>query len=447
MAIRKTALAFAATIITALGAAPVQSQMDSSIWRAYEQKIKPAVFCIRKTALYEVPFYSPIDGELTTGFIEKRSHGSGVNFESIERDGRREYRILTNNHVVEAPRNSNGGRLVRVTYALVENSDDQDPKDDIIAQRDIRNPDQDQAILVTVGAPELPVADIARLGSAALQQGDQLLTTGFPSAVSKTSVDGTVSATEYDDPGVLPFPGKVYAANIPIDAGQSGSPVLRPIKTQKGDTEFELIGLIYAKNPSSDQVRLITPIGEQSQTFSTSKDIPSKRPSLERAVDEETLQLLSEDRAGITSFYNINEYKAVVRPTSDPCEYLIRHFRELGDVILQNEMLDFRIQLRPAGGISVTGIVSTKDGVVDAREVPADMQQLIDKYANAVVNHFQVQLDLAKNVSITASTPEQTRFTDYVRSVVKDQADALTMDAWGIYSQLYEEGVISKQFW
>src|SRR3990167_5214329 len=96
--IRSTAFA-AGLVATLMSAGPSESQISPDVWRAYEEKIKPAVYCIRTTALYERPVYSTIDGSLSSGYVEETWHGSGVALPgTVDRNGRTEYRILTNNH-------------------------------------------------------------------------------------------------------------------------------------------------------------------------------------------------------------------------------------------------------------------------------------------------------------------------------------------------------------
>lgn len=407
-------------------------EKDESIWQQYLDKINPSVFCIRDSALYEFDAISQLSGKekKVGGFAG--GHGSGTVVQEIEYEGRTEYLILTNYHVGYAADIVNGGKLIEQKLFLVDNEEDMFKEDDIKLERMAGSPDNDMMFLRTINAPKLPVAKMKFGLPKELNGDDRLFTSGFPLAKDKQTNEGQISSTAFYEGDLVPFPLEVYSANISIDSGQSGSPVVIPVK-ENGETVFYCVGLIYAKASTTDTIRLITPIEKAEQLFATMKDVPSKRPQL-------TARITKEKIATLDQVYTINGKGLEVRCKDSRCEMDIYLMAGSNAITQEHLRTVFTLGVEK---IDVESILYKKgDEITELRQGNEDDDLLVA----ALINYSSIQEQSADLKEKFNRTSTETRRQKYLDRVVMNDQNTLAFDMRAFFYGFYQNEQISEHY-
>lgn len=186
-------------------------------------------------------------------------YGTGVVIGGVEVDGNTEYLILTNHHVADASNyvvqvgrflreNKRNTRAVPVdheeSHVVTEEREEVGP-DDIRVVELARNVRGDMALLRTVGAQRELTPFTGRIGypAGSVASGATVVTSGFPFSGGKILAVGSVMDTErFHDLGV---PHVDFTVDLPVERGQSGSPVFQ-VTSEGNVLQYTLIGLLHA---------------------------------------------------------------------------------------------------------------------------------------------------------------------------------------------------------
>jgi len=217
----------------------------------------------------ELSTETPRTGMMATARTPLALHGTGVVVDTTVENGQTEYLILTNDHVANPSLYFDvSGRYLtqlkqRVASApsnveekryIVDSSSDEDTSDDIELVEVARNPAGDVALLRTVhaGRPLTVFRGTIGFGGGGVQLGSLVITSGFPYGDQMTTAFGRVLDENFLHK--LGTPHIDYAVDVPLEPGQSGSPVFQVSieRTSAGpDVRFTLIGLMHARGSGS----------------------------------------------------------------------------------------------------------------------------------------------------------------------------------------------------
>lgn len=262
-----------AVILTALnlalaGSALPQSfqpadPLEPAIRNAYEA-ITASVVRLRTVASVELTVPDPSSGLRSVVKRPLSVHGSGVVIGRTEVDGRTEYLVLTNHHVADPSNyvvqegrflreNRNNTRAVPLMPEesfLTLSEDGEDSPDDIPLieiSRDVRG---DMTLMRTVGATRELQPYTGRIGfePGEVAEGMQVITTGYPNGGRRMTDSGEIM--EVDRRHELGPPHDDFVLSVPVEHGQSGSPVFvahRVWGDQGEAVRFILIGMLHAR--------------------------------------------------------------------------------------------------------------------------------------------------------------------------------------------------------
>lgn len=259
-----TLAALAASLALIPEPAVAQYQMDShpveeSLRLQYEA-IDASVVRVRTIANLEQEVTDPRTGKLAKVKRPLSVYGTGVVIGEDYVDGNWEYLVVTNHHVADVSNyvisdgrflreNKHNTRAVPTvpeeSYVVAEERDEI-AEDDIRLVEVARNPRGDMTLLRTVGAKRELTPFRGRIGYRAGQvaSGAQVITSGFPYTGGKVLALGKV--LEVDRLHELGQPHEDFVVDLPVERGQSGSPVFMVETALDGVAQFTLIGLLHA---------------------------------------------------------------------------------------------------------------------------------------------------------------------------------------------------------
>lgn len=236
---------------------------QSSVQRAYEA-VKSSVVRLRTEASVELTLTDATSGLRSVVKRPLAVNGTGVVIGETMVDGRREYLVLTNHHVAD-PSNYvvQEGRFLKEnrhnTRAVPEfpeetfltfSTDGGSGADDIRlieVSRDVRG---DMTLMRTVGVDRPLTVFEGSIGfeAGSVHPGMPILTTGYPNGGAR--IDDTGTIVEVDRVHELGTPHEDFVLSVPVEHGQSGSPVF-VAEQGWGEAgavyEFRLIGLLHAR--------------------------------------------------------------------------------------------------------------------------------------------------------------------------------------------------------
>lgn len=260
----KRIFALAALIAGTAAGLPAAAQTDAGgaseeAVLAQYARIDASVIRIRTTARLENRIALADNGLTSASRSPLTIYGTGVVIGTVEVDGNTEYLILTNHHVADASNyviqdgrflreNKRNTRAVPVdpeeSYVVTDEHDEVGP-DDIRVIELARNVRGDMALLRTVGARRALVPFEGRIGYRAgeVESGAKIVTSGYPFTGGKVHAVGSV--LDVHRPHDLGVPHVDFTVDLPVERGQSGSPVFE-VTEEDGTLRYTLIGLIHA---------------------------------------------------------------------------------------------------------------------------------------------------------------------------------------------------------
>jgi len=420
---------------------------DATIWSQFTRQVESAVVCIRNQATYEISSYSALTSQKVTYDVDTGSHGTGTVFSSVQTpEGKTEYRILTNFHVQNNDAtmafNVGTGKLERSRLNIVTDADDAHTDDDIRLRVIATDPNQDMAILETVGAKQsLPVADVVFGSPKKLDKNDLLITAGYPFGRNKQTNDGKIGSVEFIDQKVLPYPGQVYTASLDFDPGMSGSPVGVPLQGPDGTIKFYVIALIYASAPGTDTIRLLTPMDGDALTFiKTQQSAPTKRPLLSESVSMEQWKALRHnDQNTIDATYELLNQQYVLREVNG--NPVIRRFDIRNGLTLNKTWVD--IELSISNNTATLRSATSHSGQRDRKTTfNEEDSEYYGKVFQGVLNQFHLQQQYRELLQSQEVKSETTRMTEYLQTVVNESENILTNDLRAFDKRLRVSGIM-----
>lgn len=258
------AIALATLLGPAVAAAqgpPPPAAREQQLLAAYAP-VARSVVCIRTVVDRELKMLDPESALMAKVKSPLTIHGTGVVVGTVWEKGHEEYVILTNHHIADPslyfdmdsrfPRevkdNSRAVPTIPEQSYVVDGPEDADASDDIRLVVIARDPAGDAALLETVSTPRpLPVFP-GRIGFSAgqLHPGDAVITSGFPQGSTEITATGHLEELGYQHH--LGIPHVDDTVDLPLDPGQSGSPVFLVTHEPGGDVQFTLIGLLHARD-------------------------------------------------------------------------------------------------------------------------------------------------------------------------------------------------------
>ncbi|HEX6926269.1 MAG TPA: serine protease [Longimicrobiaceae bacterium] len=260
VAIALTAAQFALAGKAMPQTAAVVDPLEPEVRRAYEA-ISASVVRLRTDARVELTVPDPSSGLRSVVKRPLSVHGSGIVIGTTEVNGRTEYLVLTNHHVADPTNyvvqeghflkeNRNNTRAVprdpEQTFIAVSEDGEDSPEDIPLIEiaRDVRG---DMTLLRTVGADrELPVFG-GHIGfdPAEVEAGMQVITTGYPNGGRRMIDSGEiVELNRRHELGPVHYD---FILSLPVEHGQSGSPVFIARREGGDGVTFLLIGLLHAR--------------------------------------------------------------------------------------------------------------------------------------------------------------------------------------------------------
>ena len=260
---------FVAALVAFLGVlpAPALAQVETldsatgeSIRRDY-RAVDASVVRVRTIATLEQEIVDPSTGLASTLQRPLSVYGTGVVIGEVFVDGQWEYLVMTNHHVADVSNYViSDGRFLREnrhntravptapeeSYVVAEERDEI-AEDDILLVEIARDPRGDMTILRTVGTRRRLTPFPGRIGyrPGEVVAGARVITSGFPHAEEKILAIGKV--LEVDRLHALGQPHEDFVVDLPVERGQSGSPVFAVESGGEGEeTRFTLIGLLHA---------------------------------------------------------------------------------------------------------------------------------------------------------------------------------------------------------
>ncbi|HET9983372.1 MAG TPA: serine protease [Longimicrobiales bacterium] len=246
------------------GLAAGQEAAPDRLVRERYEAIASSVICIRTVVERELAMVNPVSGLMGTIRSPVAIQGTGVVIDTVMANGRKEYLILTNAHVADPSRYLNlrgkfvtelkgKDRPVPVPHEsfVVDSWEDDQPGDDIRLVEIARDPAADMALLETVHAPrELSVfPGVIGYPENGVPPGGRVITSGFTVGGDRMiTAEGTLTDLFY-----LHRLGQAhidFSTDLPLEPGQSGSPVFLVLESRKDGVravDFYLIGLLHAR--------------------------------------------------------------------------------------------------------------------------------------------------------------------------------------------------------
>lgn len=233
--------------------------METSVQRAYDA-VRSSVVRLRTEASVELTLTDSRSGLRSVVKRPLSVNGTGVVVGEVVVDGRREYLVLTNHHVAD-PSNYvvQEGRFLKEnrnnTRAIPEfpeetfltfSADGAAGEGDIRLIELSRVVHGDMTLMRTVGADRPLTVFEGSIGfdPGTVHEGMPILTTGFPNGGDRIDDAGTI--VEIDRVHELGTPHEDFVLSVPVEHGQSGSPVFT-VEDFGGGVEFRLIGLLHAR--------------------------------------------------------------------------------------------------------------------------------------------------------------------------------------------------------
>lgn len=260
------ALAALAGLPPALAAAQLPEEaypLEEAVRREYAA-IDASVVRVRTIATLEQEVTDAATGELVRTSRSISVYGTGVVVGETYVDGRREYLVMTNHHVADMSNYVvSEGRFLREnrhnTRAvpdapeesyIVSEERDEVAADDIRLIELVRDPRGDMTLLRTVGASRELAPFRGRIGyvDGEVAPGAKVVTSGYPYTGGKVLAQGTV--LEVGREHELGQPHEDHVVDLPVERGQSGSPVFLVETVGSGagaEVTFTLIGLLHAR--------------------------------------------------------------------------------------------------------------------------------------------------------------------------------------------------------
>lgn len=259
------ALAVAAGLLSPPAAAQYQlpsHPVEERVRLPYEA-IDASVVRVRTIATLDQEVLDPLTGALDTISRPLSVYGTGVVIGEVYQDGRWEYLVLTNHHVAdvsnyvisdgrflrENKHNTRAVPTVPEESYLVTQEREEIAEDDILLIEVARNPRGDMTLLRTVGATRelTPFRGAIGYRDGQVSPGASVVTSGFPYTGGKVLAMGSVR--EVDRLHSLGQPHEDFVVDLPVERGQSGSPVfmVEMLESPAGpQPQFTLIGLLHA---------------------------------------------------------------------------------------------------------------------------------------------------------------------------------------------------------
>lgn len=258
------ALAVAATAAPLASAQPpLDRERSPAAARTGYDDIARSVVRIQTIAKVDKPVTNPLTGLPSTRRSPLVAYGTGVVIDTAYVDGRLEYVILTNYHVTNLnlilddfarkleARNVPATRLhaVESKSYLVFGSNPERGAHRIGTMEIVHDETADMAILRTVGADWALTVLPFEIGFAPgdLEAGTPVISSGFRMTGVAFTIAGSITGMESHALGV---PHADYTVDLPLEPGQSGSPVFAELPSrpdEPGGSRFALVGLLHAR--------------------------------------------------------------------------------------------------------------------------------------------------------------------------------------------------------
>lgn len=228
--------------------------------RAAYEEIDGSIVRVRTTAELEYTELDPRSGLRSLIRRPLAAQGTGVVVGRTFSDGQWEYLILTNHHVADvsnyviqegAMLRENRHNTIAVPTVPEESflllGEEPDPERDLLLIEVARHVQGDMTLMRTVGATGELIGFPYRIGfrDGEVAAGASVVTSGFPNGGGKIFAVGRV--VETDRLHTLGLHHNDFIIDIPVEHGQSGSPVFLAEPAEDGDgVSFTLIGLMHA---------------------------------------------------------------------------------------------------------------------------------------------------------------------------------------------------------
>ena len=446
------------TLTALLATTPVfgstaQSQTsETTLYDTVTAELKKNVVCIRGKPQYSAPTMNPATKDIISIVKLGRYHGTGFVYDTEMVNGKKEYLILTNNHVASNDAISVSGATVwtldKNDLFIVENTYDNDEKNATKLEVIAVDPDHDAAILRTINA-EMGKQQFQvykgkfGLPKATLGPKDELITFGFPYGRSKVEVTGAVSAMEYVDVDVTAYPNTAYLANIPIDPGQSGSPVF--YFTKEGTPH--MIALVYAGMDGSDTIKLLTPESGFRELLQTKQNTESKKPKLQETATMKTIDIVNSDYQEPKTYDFLGRRLFVYRDSDTRMR--IREHRLVNRNVIENESMVVEL-LVGTNGIEVESIMGDEESKVPKyicrEDLSDEKKKQYDTLYNSIINHFSHKREQKRLQSIKNSDPKITLQNKYYTRITREEESSLYLEWYALHSYLYLQDIITDEF-
>lgn len=223
------------------------------------QRVALSIVRIKTIAQVERPAPDPISGLPSTRRSPLVAYGTGIVIDSLRVDGRLEYVILTNYHVADLrilvkeyarkleERRARASRAVAVeSRSYVAFPADRDVREHVIRLVEIAHDESgDMALLRTVNADRALSVYPYEIGfrDGEVPIGASVITTGFTLGGRLITAQGVVTGVRAHSLGV---PHADFTLSVPVEPGQSGSPVFLIDHGPYG-VRYVLIGLLHAR--------------------------------------------------------------------------------------------------------------------------------------------------------------------------------------------------------
>ncbi|MBR9700360.1 trypsin-like peptidase domain-containing protein [Candidatus Woesearchaeota archaeon] len=436
-----------------------------------KQSLPDSVVCIRNHGIFKkqvaplLQLYKYHETKVTDAKFEeilerRQTTGTGVVIGEEEIEGNKEYLILTNNHVVRA---GNYNRLMieaepgkYVVDALLEHHElalIEDGYDNTKGKMGLEviatAVDHDAALVRTVGAQEKLSVFPHSLG----MPDDEItlekpaVTSGFPLGLNKIVTGGKLITKDAIDFMLTPVPNKHYLADISIDPGQSGSPVVMPrFVTANGGiyVDFGLIGLVYGKAENYDTIRMITPYNQFEQMVVKKESIPTKSASLLADIGIKDLEWLLEETGDLFSRADVGDFTFMLDKKNG--SYELNQYRLSGPAIIPHDHISWRFNVDD--GVNAQNIHYISDDQPSGKLDLAGDEQLAKKterYITACLNQLGLYAEHAK-MNGGDHESDASRELIYITSIINTNTEYLENESAILRTDLYRRGMIPHYF-
>lgn len=254
--------------------------------------IENSVVCLRNTVIRENPAY---DAKGNLYYSKDISESFGTGFIYMEKDGY--LHVVTNHHVSCDDLMLSGGKKIKDIVEIVDDSEDQNLKDDILLEEVVSVQSKDIAILKVAKkivehynkefGLDIEVYKGAWGDSDTLKKGETVVIEGFPHALFQATTEGVVSNVNHrctsPDHG---WNHKCIVYDAATNPGNSGSPAFR----KNPDGSLEWMGQVHA-GYRAEGLKMFIAINEYKQMLNELKNT-GKEPAVIPMSDKDTVKCL-----------------------------------------------------------------------------------------------------------------------------------------------------------